>query len=337
MTNRRFTLARRPVGDPVEEDFRLVEEAVPTAQNGNIVVRNHYLSLDPTQRLWIGDEVETGLPRVELGEPVRASTIGVVHASDSPDFKPGDWVLGLSGMEDYSVVQPGGFTMKVDVSVVPSPTNFLSILGAVGLTAYFGLLVDGKPKPGENLLISGAAGAVGSAVGQIGKMKGCYVVGIAGGAEKCRRLIDDYGFDAAIDYRGKNTEELAAEIAKVLPNGADIVFENIGGTVFDAELLNLAEHARIVLSGMIVEYNAKEPIGVRHIQQVLLKDATLKAFRIANHVAQFGEAGQEMAKWVSEGSLRADEDIQEGLENAFPAFMRLFSGANTGKLILKIA
>ena len=187
--NRRFLLIRRPHGDPLPEDFRLVEEAIPEPAAGGFVVRNHFASLDPAQRGWMDDE-SSYLPPIALGDPVRATTVGVVHVSANADFKPGDWVLGMNAIEDYSLVQPGGFTSHIDVSIADSPSKFLSAMGAVGLTAYFGLLEDGKPQPGETLLVSGAAGAVGSAVGQIGKIKGCRVIGIAGGAEKCRRLLE---------------------------------------------------------------------------------------------------------------------------------------------------
>jgi NADPH-dependent curcumin reductase CurA len=243
----------------------------------------------------------------------------------------------MNAIEDYSIVRPDGFTMKIDISKTSSPTEFLSAMGAVGLTAYCGLLKDGKPQPGETLLVSGAAGAVGSAVGQIGKIKGCRVVGIVGGAEKCRRLVEDYGFDAAVDYRGKGVDRLAADIHAVIPDGANIVFENVGGTVLDAELMNLAEHARIVLFGMISGYNSPEKIGARNIWQLLVKCATLKGFLVSEYLSEFAQAGQQMAQWINEGRLRIDEDVQEGLENAYPAFMRLFSGTNTGKLMLKIA
>lgn len=334
--NRRFLLVRRPVGDPVPDDFQLAEEEIPNAPDGGFVVRNHFASLDPAQRGWM-DDVPSYMPPIPLGEPVRATTVGVVHCSKNPDFKPGDWVMGLNALEDYSVNQPGGFTSHIDVSIVDSPSKFLSAMGAVGLTAYFGLLEDGKPKPGETLLVSGAAGAVGSAVGQIGKIKGCRVIGIAGGSEKCRRLTEDYGFDVAIDYKGKSVDTLAAEIKAAAPGGVDIVFENVGGTVLDAELMNLALHARIVLCGLISEYNAPEKVGARNLWQILVQRATMKGFLIMDYVEQFGEAGLVMAQWAAEGRLRVDEDVQEGLENAFAAFMRLFSGANTGKLILKIA
>lgn len=334
--NRRFLLVRRPHGDPVPEDFRIAEEEIPVAGPGAFVVRNHYASLDPAQRGWM-DDAPSYMPPINLGDPVRATTVGVVHSSANPDFAPGDWVLGMNAIEDYSVVHPGGFTTKIDISIAESPTKFLSAMGAVGLTAYFGLLHDGKPQPGETLLVSGAAGAVGSVVGQIGKIKGCRVIGIAGGKDKCRRLIDDYGFDVAIDYRGKSVDELAAEIREAAPNGADIVFENVGGDVLDAELLNLAQNARIILCGLISEYNSPERIGARNIWQILVKCATMKGFLVLNHVSEFGEAGLQMAQWAAEGRMRIDEDVQEGLENSYAAFMRLFSGANTGKLILKIA
>lgn len=334
--NRRFLLVRRPQGTPVPEDFSLVEETIPEPEQGGLIVRNHFASLDPAQRGWM-DDAPSYMPPIPLGEPVRASTVGVVHASANPDFQPGDWVLGLNALEDYSVVQPGGFTSKIDVSIVDSPSKYLSAMGAVGLTAYFGLIEAGQPKAGETLLVSGAAGAVGSAVGQIGKILGCRVIGIAGGPDKCRRLLEDYGFDVAIDYRGKDVATLASEIRTHAPNGADVIFENVGGDVMDAELMNLAMGARIVLCGLISEYNSEQKIGIRNLWQVLVQRAVIKGFLIADYVPRFGEGGAQMATWMAEGRLRIDEDVQNGLENAYPAFMRLFTGANTGKLVLKIA
>ncbi|MEO0033688.1 MAG: hypothetical protein RIS94_3446 [Pseudomonadota bacterium] len=334
--NRRFLLARRPQGTPVPEDFSFVEQPFPAVPNGGFVVRNCYASLDPAQRGWM-DDAPSYMPPIPLGDPVRATTAGVVAASDTPDFAVGDWVMGLNGLEDYSVCQAGGFTMKVDVGQVESPSKFLSALGAVGLTAYFGLADVAKPQPGETLLVSGAAGAVGSAVGQIGKIMGCRVIGIAGGAEKCRRLIDDYGFDVAIDYKGKSVEQLAAEIGAAAPQGVDVIFENVGGDVMDAELLNLGMRARIVLCGLISEYNAAEKIGVRNLWRVLTTRSTIHGYLIMDYVDRFAEGGAQMAEWMAQGRLRIDEDVQDGLENAYDAFMRLFSGANTGKLVLKIA
>lgn len=334
--NRRFLLIRRPHGTPVTDDFSLVEEALAPPEAGSFIVRNHYISLDPAQRGWM-DDSPSYLPPITLGQPVRATTVGVVHASANPDFQPGDWVMGLNAMEDYSLVAPGGFTSKIDISHTPTPASYLSALGAVGLTAYFGLLDAAKPQAGETLLVSGAAGAVGSVVGQIGKIKGCQVIGIAGGAEKCRRLVNEFGFDFAIDYKGKSVDELSAEIASIAPGGVDIIFENVGGDVLDAELMNMALHARVVLCGLISEYNAPEKIGIRNLWQVLVKQASIHGFLISAYVDRFGEGGAQMAQWIAEGRLHMNEDVQEGLENAYGAFMRLFSGANTGKLVLKIA
>ncbi len=334
--NRRFLLVRRPHGSPVPADFSLVSEPVPTPPPGGFVVRNHYCSLDPAQRGWM-DDAPSYMPPIALGDPVRATTVGVIHASDTAEFQPGDWVMGLSALEDYSVGLAGGFTMKIDPGQVDSPSKFLSAMGAVGLTAYFGLIEVAKAKAGETLLVSGAAGAVGSAAGQIGKILGCRVIGIAGGAEKCRRLIEDYGFDVAIDYKGKSVAALADEIRAAAPGGADIVFENVGGDVFDAELLNLAKRARIVLCGLISEYNSPEKLGARNLWQVLAQQATIHGYLIMDYAPRFAEGGAQMAQWMAEGRLRIDEDLQHGLENSYAAFMRLFSGANTGKLVLQIA
>lgn len=334
--NRRFLLASRPHGTPVPTDFSLVEQPVPQAPEGGFVVRNCYASLDPAQRGWM-DDAPSYMPPIPLGDPVRATTVGVVAASNSPEFAVGDWVMGLNALEDYSVNVAGGFTMKVDVTQVDSPSRFLSAMGAVGLTAYFGLTDVARPEPGETLLVSGAAGAVGSAVGQIGKIMGCRVIGIAGGEGKCRRLLDDYGFDVAIDYNSKSVDQLAAEIRAAAPDGVNILFENVGGDVFDAELLNLAKRARIVLCGLISEYNSPQKIGARNLWSILAQQATLHGYLIMDYAPRFAEGGAAMAEWMAQGRLRIDEDVQHGLENAYDAFMRLFTGANTGKLVLKIA
>lgn len=335
--NRQFLLVARPQGDPAASDFRLVETPVPEPAPGAFVVRNHFVSLDPAQRGWM-DDAPSYMPPIPLGAPVMATTVGRVHASANPDFAEGDWVLGLNAVEEYSVVLPGGFTSKVDASTVSSPTMFLSGMGAVGMTAYFGVTDELKPQPGETLLVSGAAGAVGSIVGQIGAIKGCRVVGIAGGTEKCRRLIEEYGFDAAIDYRGKSVEALAAEIAAAAPNGVDMVFENVGGDVLDAALMNLAMRARVLLCGLISEYNSGDgKVGARNIWQLIVKRATMQGFLISDYLARFAEGGAQVAAWVGEGRIRIDEDIVDGIDNAYPAFMKLFSGANSGKLILRMA
>ena len=334
--NRRFILKRRPRGAPVAEDFSL--ESMPLARPapGSFVVRNRFVSLDPAQRGWM-DDAPSYMPPIALDDSVRATTVGQVHASASPGFSEGDWVMGLNGIEEYSLVAAGGFTQKIDISQCPSPSNFLSAMGAVGLTAYFGLLDVAKPEPQETLLISGAAGAVGSAAGQIGKIRGCRTIGIAGGAEKCLRLTRDYGFDAAIDYRGKSADELSAAIHAVAPGGVDIVFENVGGDCLDAALMNLAPKARILLCGLISEYNCADgKVGARNLWQVIVKRATMHGFLIMDYVPRFAEGGAQIARWISEGRMRIDEDVVKGIDNAYPAFMKLFSGGNQGKLILEL-
>jgi len=333
--NRRFILKRRPQGMPVPEDFELVNEALPEISKGEILVRNHYISLDPAQRGWM-DNTPSYMPPIVLGDSVRATTVGRVVESQNPNFKAGQWVLGLNGIEEYSRVVEGGFTSPIDVSIVPSPTYFLSILGAVGLTAYFGLLDAGQPKAGETVLVSGAAGAVGSAVGQIAKIKGCRAVGIAGGPVKCKRLIQDYGFDAAIDYRGKDEAALTAAIKEAAPNGVDIIFENVGGDILEAGIANMNERARVVLCGLISEYNSGHK-GAKNLWQFIVKQASIKGFLIRDYVPRFADGSKVMAGWVADGKITFREHIETDIENSFDSFMLLFSGGNQGKLILDVS
>lgn len=335
MTNRRFILKKRPVGEPKPDDFELVENPVPDPKEGEFVVRNHFISIDPAMRGWM-DDAPSYMPPVDLGDAVRATTVGRVHTSRSPEFAEGQWVLGLNKLEEFSLVQPGGFTSPIDADIVSSPSNYLSALGAVGLTAYFGLQDAGQPKAGETVLVSGAAGAVGSMVGQIAKIRNCRAVGIAGGPEKCRRLIEDYGFDAAVDYRGKDVAALTADIAEAAPDGVDVIFENVGGDILDAGLMNLNEYSRVILCGLISEYNTA-PKGARNLWQVIVKQATIKGFLIRDYAPRFAEGGAEVAGWIAEGKIRFDEHIDSGIENAFDVFMKLFSGQNAGKLILDVS
>jgi NADPH-dependent curcumin reductase CurA len=332
--NRRFILKKRPSGVPVQDDFELISEPLPFLAQGSILVRNHFVSLDPAIRGWL-DDAPSYLPPVALGDAVRATAVGRVVKSKSPNFEEGQWVLGLNAIEEYSVVEEGGFTAPIDTSIVPSPTIYLSILGAIGMTAYFGLLDAGQPRPGETVLVSGAAGAVGSAVGQIAKNMGCRTIGIAGGPEKCRRLIETYGYDSAIDYRGKDVAALDVAIKNAAPQGVDIIFENVGGDILDAGILSLNEHARVVLCGLISEYNTEHK-GAKNLWQLIVKQASIKGFLIRDYAPRFAEGGAEMAKWIADGSLVFDEHIESGIENTFDAFMMLFSGQNTGKLILDI-
>jgi NADPH-dependent curcumin reductase CurA len=333
--NRRFLLRRRPQGEPMPDDFELVTEALPELADGQFLIRNHYASLDPAMRGWM-DDADSYLPPIPLGAPVRASTIGVVEASKAEGFAPGQWVMGLNGIEDYSIGTVGGFTQPIDPGLVPSVTNYLSLFGAVGMTAYFGLFEVCEPKPGDTVLVSGAAGAVGSIVGQLAKIHGCKTIGIAGGAEKCKRLTERYGFDVAIDYRGKDEAALTAEIAAAAPNGVDVIFENVGGIILDAGLMNLNMNARVGLCGLISEYNSEDPVGARNLWRLIVKRASIRGLLVADYVARFGEGAAKMGEWAAQGKINVDEHIDEGIENAYPAFMRLFSGSNQGKMILKI-
>jgi NADPH-dependent curcumin reductase CurA len=336
--NRRFILQRRPNGMPVAEDFELISEALPELADGQFLIRNHYASLDPAMRGWM-DDAPSYMPPIPLGDPVRASTVGEVVASKTPDFPVGQWVSGLNAIEEYSISMAGGFSAPIDPSIVPSPTNFLSVLGAVGMTAYFGYREVCKPQAGDVVLVTGAAGAVGSLVGQIARLMGASkVIGIAGGPEKCRRLTDRYGFDTAIDYRGKSVDQLSAEIAAAAPQGVNIIFENVGGDILDAGLNNLAMYARIGLCGLISEYNnSGEKTGARNVWQLIVKRATMQGLLVADYIPQFGEGIAAMAGWLRDGKLVFDEHIDDGIDNALPAFLRLFSGSNDGKMVLKLA
>lgn len=335
--NRRLLVRRRPVGLPVAADFELVREAIPTPDAQSIVVRNRYCSLDPAIRGWLND-VPSYMAPIALNDPVRAVTLGEVVASRHPDYKNGAWVFGLNAIEDYSLARPDGFLRVIDPDRVPTVTHYLSALGAVGLTAYCGLVHLARPQPGETLLVSGAAGATGSLVGQIGKIMGCHVIGIAGGPDKCERLTQRYGFDAAIDYRGKSAAELSAAIGESAPDGLDIVFENVGGVVLDAALMHLKLHARVALSGLISEYNSPTgPVGMRNLWQLIVKRASIQGLFTGDFLDRFDEAQGAMSAWLAAGRIKVDEHIEQGIENAVPAFLRLFSGAHVGKLILRIA
>lgn len=333
--NRRFLLVRRPKGVPVADDFRLETQPLPTLQDGQFLIRNHYASLDPAIRGWL-DDAPSYMPPVALGAPVRASTIGVVAESRAPDFPIGQWVMGLNAIEEYSLGIAGGFTQPIDPAAVPSVTNYLSLFGAVGLTAYFGFVEVCEPKPSETVLVTGAAGAVGSLVGQIARIKGCRTIGIAGGPEKCARLTGRYGFDAAIDYRGKDVDSLAAAIREAAPDGLDIIFENVGGDVLDAGLMNLRHGARIGLCGLISEYNAPAPVGARNLWQLIVHSASIRGLLVRDYLPRFYEGAAAMGGWLAEGRLVFDEHVDEGIENALPAFLRLFEGSNQGKMILKV-
>ncbi|UVJ42774.1 NADP-dependent oxidoreductase [Pseudomonas sp. LS1212] len=330
-TNRQFLLAQRPVGAVTRENFTFREEAVGTPADGQILVKIEYLSLDPAMRGWM-NEGKSYIPPVAIGQVMRALGVGKVVASEHPNFAVGDYVNGGLGVQDYFLGEPTGF-YKVDPTLAPLP-RYLSALGMTGMTAYFALLDVGAPKAGDTVVISGAAGAVGSIAGQIARLKGCRVVGIAGGREKCQFLIDELGFDGAIDYK---SEDVIAGLKRECPKGVDVYFDNVGGDILDAVLSRLAFKARVVICGAISQYNNKEAVkGPANYLALLVNRARMEGFVVMDYAAQFGAAGQEMAGWLAEGRLKSKEDIVEGLETFPETLLKLFSGENFGKLVLKV-
>ena len=329
--NRQFLLAQRPVGLPSRETFSYVETPLGEPGPGQILVKNLYLSLDPAMRGWMND-AKSYIPPVGIGEVMRALGVGEVIASQHPDFAVGDHVNGALGVQDYFLGEPKGF-YKVDPKRAPLPL-YLSALGMTGMTAYFALLDVGAPKAGETVVISGAAGAVGSVAGQIAKLKGCRVVGIAGGADKCKFLIDELGFDGAIDYKN---EDLHAALKRECPKGVDVYFDNVGGDILDAVLTRLAFKARVIICGAISQYNNKQAVkGPANYLNLLVNSARMEGMVVMTYAPRFAEAAQEMAGWMASGQLKSKEDIVVGLQTFPETLLKLFSGENFGKLVLKV-
>ena len=331
-TNTQIRLAKRAVGLPSAENWTLTEEAIAQPGPGEVLVRTHFVSIDPTMRGWMNDR-PSYLPPVQIGEVMRALTVGVVEASKHPDFAPGDAVAGMGGVQDYALSDGSDIT-KVDTSISPLE-NYLNTLGIAGLTAYSGLFRVAELKEGETVLVSGAAGSVGAHVGQIAKIKGCHVVGVAGGPEKCAYL-KELGFDAAIDYK---SEDLVARIAETCPEGVDVFFDNVGGAVLDAALANLAMHARIVICGGIAHYNATTPIeGPANYLALIPRRASMQGFIYFDYRDQWAEMARTMAGWIADGRLTCRNDIVEGGVAAFPETLpKLFTGENFGKLMIRTA
>jgi NADPH-dependent curcumin reductase CurA len=331
LVNHQFRLAARPVGLPKPSDWEYTEEPVPELGDRETLVKVLYLSLDPAMRGWMND-ARSYIAPVGIGETMRAGGIGEVLVSNHPDLAPGDHVTGMLGVQDYAVVH-GNAVTKIDVSLAPLPT-YLGTLGMPGLTAYFGLLDIGKPQEGETVVVSGAAGAVGGVVGQIAKLKGCRVVGIAGGAEKCRYVVEDLGFDAAIDYKAG---DVSAGLREHAPKGIDIYFDNVGGEILDHALAGLARHARVIICGAISQYNATGAVqGPSNYLSLLVNNASMTGFVIFDYADRYAEGLREMGGWFAAGKLVSREDIAEGLESFPDTLLRLFSGENTGKLVLKL-
>jgi NADPH-dependent curcumin reductase len=335
--NRRIVLDRRPVGAPTAADFRIDTGGVPQPGAGQLRLRTLFLSLDPYMRGRMSDAPSYAAP-VGIGEVMVGGTVSVVDASTHPDFKPGDRVLGFSGWQDYAISDGSGL-MRLPKDD-PHPSRALGVLGMPGFTAYMGLLDIGQPQPGETVVVAAASGAVGSAVGQIAKLKGCRAVGIAGGEAKCRYVVEELGFDACIDHHG---DELPARLAAACPDGIDVYFENVGGAVFDAVLPLLNARARIPLCGLIANYNDTAlPPGPDRLGllagTLLRKRIRMQGFIIfEDYAPRYREFAAAMRAWVEEGKVKFREDIVDGLERAPEAFIGLLEGRNFGKLVIRVA
>src|SRR5262245_41946113 len=331
-TNKQWKLASRPVGRVDSSNFQWVEEPVAALADGQVLIRNLFLSLDPTNRAWMNEQ-PTYLPPVGIGDVMRGGAIGVVEESRNPNIREGAHVSGLLGWQEYAISDGSGITVLPENPAIPL-TAYLAVFGHIGLTAYFGLLDIGQPKSGETLVVSGAAGAVGSLVGQIGKIKGCRVVGIAGSDDKCRWLTSDLGFDAAINYK---TEDVLESLKRHCPNGIDVYFENVGGAILDAVLTLINLKARIPLCGLISQYNATDRVpGPYNFVNILVKRARVEGFIVLDYVNRSEEAFRELGRWLAEGKIKYRVDLVEGLRRAPEALNMLFDGTNTGKLAVKI-
>ena len=333
MINRKWVLRSRPHGMPGREHFELREEAVPQVAERQFLVHNLYLSCDPAQRAWMARD--TYLPAIPIGDVVRSGAVGEVVVSAHPDYRQGDIVSGMFGWQDYALSDGQGFVPVTKLPPGVPIATCMSVLGLTGVTAYFGMLDVCDPQPGDDVLVSGAAGATGSIAAQIAKLRGARVVGIAGGAEKRAWLTDELGLDAAIDYR---SEPVARRIAELFPRGCNAYFDNVGGAILDAVLPQLAVGARVALCGAISTYNDSEGgPGLRNYTSLIVRRARLQGFLVTDYAARFPAAIGELSRWAMEGKLRDRVDIVEGLERAPEAFRRLFTGENVGKQLVRIA
>ena len=333
MLNKQIILAQRPDGLPKESDFKLVESTIPTPTDGQILVRALFLSVDPYMRGRMND-VKSYAPPVKLGEVMVGGVVGEVTQSNHAQFQPGDVVEGFFGWQEYAVSDGKG-VRKIDPQLAPISTA-LSVLGMPGLTAYFGLLEIGKPQAGETVLVSGAAGAVGSMVGQIAKLKGCRVVGVAGSDDKVDHLVGELEFDAAFNY--KTTEDYLRKLKELCPDGIDVYFDNVGGPVTDAVFRLLNVRGRVCVCGQISQYNlAKPEMGPRFLWKLIEKRARVEGFLVFQFADRYAEGLRQMAEWFNAGKIKIRENIVEGIENAPRAFIGMLQGQNTGKQLVKIA
>lgn len=340
LVNHQFRLAARPVGLPKRTDWKYTEEPVADPGEGQVVIKILYLSLDPAMRGWMND-ARSYIEPVKIGDVMRAGGVGRVIASANPGFAAGDYVTGVLGVQEFATSDGKGLT-KVDPNAgtknggkpIPLPV-FISALGMPGLTAYFGLLEVGQAKAGDTVVVSGAAGAVGMVVGQIAKIKGCRVVGIAGGPEKCAYVVKELGFDACIDYKAEDVKKALHEHC---PKGVNVYFDNVGGEILDAVLIFLARGARVVICGAISQYNSTSGVkGPSNYLSLLVNGARMEGFVVFHYAARYAEGIRDMATWMAQGKLKSKEDIVEGLETFPETLCKLFSGENFGKLVLKVA
>ncbi len=333
-TNRIWVLRQRPVGDVSEGDLELVEQPLGPLGEGQVRARTVYLSLDPTNRIWMSD-MDAYMPPVGIGEPMRGGSIAMVTESRHDGFAPGDIVnTGLAHWADYNTLPGEALNKLPQLPGVPL-TAYMGPLGATGMTAYFGLMDIGQPKPGETVVVSAAAGAVGSMVGQIAKIQGCRAVGIAGSDEKCRWLTEKAGFDGAINYK---SEDVGAALDRHCPDGIDINFENVGGSIMDEVVARLNDFSRMPLCGLISTYNATEPVpGPYNFANFLMRRTLIRGFIVIDYLDRFPEGIQAMAGWLMQGKLVFETDIAEGLENAPASLERLFTGKNLGKLVVRVS
>jgi NADPH-dependent curcumin reductase CurA len=331
-SNGQWRLAARPAGLPKPSDWEYVEEPAPEPADGQFLVKLEYLSLDPAMRGWM-NEIRSYVPPVGIDEVMRAGGIGRVVGSRHPDYGVGELVSGMFGVQRYALSNGNGVN-RVDTTLAPAPVH-LGVLGMTGLTAYFGLLDIGRPEPGQTVVVSGAAGAVGSVAGQIARIKGCRVVGIAGGREKCEWLTQELGFDAAIDYKHG---DLRAQLREHTRGGVDVYFDNVGGEILDEVLRRLARGARVVICGAISQYNAEQPPpGPANYMQLLVMRASMTGFLVFDFAKRYPEGVAQLAQWLRSGELRSREDVVSGDLHRFPeVFLMLFRGENTGKLILQL-
>jgi hypothetical protein len=332
-SNRQVQLAARPVGEVKASDFEIAEAEVPDPGDDEFVVELTHISVDPAMRGWMND-TRSYIPPVGIGEVMRAGGIGRVIASRHGRFTEGDVVRGMFGVQEH-VVSDGAGVDKLTVSDDSSLATHLGVLGMTGMTAYFGLLDVGRVQPGDTVLVSGAAGAVGSVVGQLAKIKDARAVGIAGGPEKCGMLVEELGFDAAIDYK---SGDFRGELRNHTPDGVDVFFDNVGGKILDIGLTRLARGARVPICGAISQYNNTAPApGPSNYMMLLVARATMAGFLVFDYFDRFPEAVGEMSVWLQEGRLKSIEDTVRGDVGSFPDVLaRLFSGQNTGKLVLEL-